>query len=131
MVFDTNIFIAAILTEGLCSRLLRRARLKDFFLIVCPCIIDEIKKVLSDKFKFPQYEISTSIDIINEALTDMIDADMPVISICKGRDDNKIIACALVAKAHYLVTGDAELLELRQYKNIKIISPRDFELLFK
>ncbi len=131
VVFDTNVFVAAILTEGLCARLLRRARLRDFSLIACPCIIYEIRKVLSGKFKLPQHEISTSIDIINEALADIISSDIPTVSICKDRDNNKIIACAVAAKAHYLVTGDAELLGLKQYKNVKIISPRDFEMLFK
>ncbi len=30
----------------------------------------------------------------------------------------------------YLVTGDADLLELKKYKGVRIITPRDFEALF-
>jgi predicted nucleic acid-binding protein len=34
------------------------------------------------------------------------------------------------AKADYLVTGDSDLLEIKKYKDIKIITPRDFEAMF-
>jgi predicted nucleic acid-binding protein len=45
-------------------------------------------------------------------------------------DNDNIIACAVAAKADYLVTGDFDLLNVKHYKGIKIISPRDFEALF-
>ena len=41
-----------------------------------------------------------------------------------------VIACALSSGAKYLVTGDAELLGIKRYKKLRILSPRDFELLF-
>jgi predicted nucleic acid-binding protein len=46
------------------------------------------------------------------------------------RDDDNVIACAVAAGADYLVTGDSDLLVLKQYENITIISPRNFEALF-
>lgn len=42
-------------------------------------------------------------------------------------DDDNVLACALAAKAAYLVTGDADLLALKNFRGVKIISPRDFE----
>ncbi|MFN3740799.1 MAG: putative toxin-antitoxin system toxin component, PIN family [Thermodesulfovibrionales bacterium] len=130
MVFDTNVYISAIITEGLCSKLLKRARKGEFTLISCPCIVDEIKKVLSEKFKASAAEILSAIDVINESVSKMVSHEKVDFSICKDKEDDKIIACAFKAKADYLVTGDTDLLEIRQYKNIKIISPRDFEMLF-
>jgi predicted nucleic acid-binding protein len=49
-----------------------------------------------------------------------------------GRDpeDDNILACALAAEADYLVTGDADLLELHEFKGTSIATPKDFELLF-
>lgn len=131
VVFDTNVYISAIITEGLCSRLLKRARKGEFSLISCPCIVDEIKKVLSEKFEASAEEILSALDVINESVSKMVNPDKVVSSICKDKEDDRIIACAFKAKADYLVTGDADLLEIRQYKNIKIISPRDFEMLFE
>jgi len=36
----------------------------------------------------------------------------------------------VAAKAACLVTGDSDLLEIKSYKDTKIITPRDFEALF-
>jgi putative PIN family toxin of toxin-antitoxin system len=47
VVFDTNVLVAAFLTEGVCSVLLTRARRKEFELFLCPVILDEFRKVLS------------------------------------------------------------------------------------
>jgi len=45
--------------------------------------------------------------------------------------DTKIIACAISAKADYIVTGDKDLLILKEYKGIRILNPRNFLTLFK
>ena len=37
-----------------------------------------------------------------------------------------IIACALAADADYIVTRDKDLLSLRKYENISIITPEAF-----
>jgi len=42
-----------------------------------------------------------------------------------------IIACAVSAKADYIVTGDKDLLVLKKYKEIQIAAPRAFIDLFK
>jgi predicted nucleic acid-binding protein len=39
-------------------------------------------------------------------------------------DDNKILVCAVACGANYVVSGDAHLLELKEYKGIKIITPK-------
>ena len=41
-----------------------------------------------------------------------------------------IIACAIDATADYIVTGDEDLLILKNYKDIGIINPQNFEALF-
>ena len=60
----------------------------------------------------------------------MVSLSQRVDGICRDREDDAILACALSAEADYLVTGDTDLLELGTFKGIKIITPRDFELLF-
>jgi len=51
--------------------------------------------------------------------------------VCRDRDDDLILACADTADADYLVTGDKDLLVLERYGRSKILSPRDFELMFE
>jgi putative PIN family toxin of toxin-antitoxin system len=45
--------------------------------------------------------------------------------------DTKIIACALSAKADYIVTGDKDLLVLKHYHKIPILTPKAFLELLK
>ncbi len=52
-------------------------------------------------------------------------------NICRDKEDDKVIALALSNKVEYIITGDKDLLVLKKYKNIKIISPRELLLLIK
>ncbi len=129
-VFDTNVLIAAIITEGICSKLLHRARAGEFSLVSCPFIMMELRRTLSKKFRLSLGELSSAMEPISEAISQVIEHNLKVKDICRDADDDNIIACAVAAKADYLVTGDSDLLEIKRYKEIKIITPRDFEALF-
>jgi putative PIN family toxin of toxin-antitoxin system len=71
-----------------------------------------------------------AIEPISEATEHVIKHSIKITGICRDVDDDNVLACALAAKADYLVTGDADLLVLKNFRGIKIISPRDFEAMF-
>jgi len=129
-VFDTNVLIAAIITEGICSKLLHRARAEEFSLISCPFIMKELQHVLSKKFRLPNEDIDVAKEPIREAIYQVIEQNLKITNVCRDAADDNIIACAVSAKADYLVTGDADLLVIGSYQGIKIVTPRDFEALF-
>jgi putative PIN family toxin of toxin-antitoxin system len=129
-VFDTNVLIAAIITEGICSKLLHRARAGEFSLISCPFIMKDLRRLLSKKFRLSNKDIGLTMELISEAITQVIEHNLRITDVCRDADDDNIIACAIAAKADYLVTGDSDLLEIRSYQGIKIVTPRDFEVLF-
>ena len=126
VVFDTNVFISAFATEGVCSILLKRARLKEFKLFVCPVVIEEIKNVLKQKFKAEKETIEEALEVIMETSV-FVEITEEIKGVCRDRDDDLILSCSLSSGANYLISGDKDLLELKEYKGIKIISPRDFE----
>ena len=41
-------------------------------------------------------------------------------------DDNRVLECALAAKAGVIVTGDADLLTLHPWRGIRIVTPAEF-----
>jgi putative PIN family toxin of toxin-antitoxin system len=129
-VFDTNVLIAAIITEGICSKLLHRARADEFSLISCPFIMKELRRILSKKFRLSQEESASAMEPINEAISQVIEHNLKITDICRDANDDNIIACAVAAKADYLVTGDSDLLEIKSYQGVTILTPRDFEALF-
>lgn len=131
VVLDTNVLIAAFLTEGVCAKLLVRAREKQFQLVLCPFILQEFERVLTKKFKAARNEARDALELVSEAVESVAVPKEKVAGVCRDADDDNILACVLVAKADYLVTGDADLLELKEFRGTRIVSPRDFELLFE
>ncbi|WP_068671702.1 putative toxin-antitoxin system toxin component, PIN family [Thermosulfurimonas dismutans] len=130
VVFDTNVLVAAFVTEGLCSVLLARARRGEFDLFVCPKILEEFERILSEKIKVPRALIEEALSMILEA-SEMIQPTRAIQGVCRDEDDDQILACALSAEADYLVSGDKDLLEIGSFGNLKIVPPRDFEALFE
>ena len=129
-VFDTNVLIAAFLTEGICAKLLIRARRRDFDLILCDGILQEFKRVLKKKFAASPHEMSEALIILSEAAQDILGQTDSIAPICRDPDDDLILACARDAVADYIVTGDEDLLVLKNYEGISILNPREFEKLF-
>jgi predicted nucleic acid-binding protein len=47
-------------------------------------------------------------------------------SACRDPDDDMILATGVAARADCIVTGDNDLLDLKQYQRILIIKPAEF-----
>lgn len=129
-VFDTNVLIAAFLTEGICAKLMIRARRRDFNLILCDGILQEFKRVLKKKFATSPHETSEALTILSEAALEILGRTDSITPICRDSDDDLILACAKDAAADYVVTGDEDLLVLKNYEGVSIVNPREFEKLF-
>jgi putative PIN family toxin of toxin-antitoxin system len=129
-VFDTNVLIAAFLTEGIGAKLMIRARRQDFGLILCDSIVDEFKRVLRKKFAASPHETSEALMILSEAAEEIHGTIELITPICRDSDDDLILACARDTVADFVVTGDEDLLILKNYEGISIATPREFEKLF-
>lgn len=129
-VFDTNVLIAAFLTEGVCAKLLIRARRRDFDMILCDGILQEFKRVLKKKFAASPHEMSEAVMILSAAAQDILRRTNSIASVCRDPDDNVILDCARDAVADYIIIGDVDLLVLKNYEGISILNPREFEKLF-
>jgi putative PIN family toxin of toxin-antitoxin system len=131
VVFDTNVLVSAFVTEGVCSKLLGRARRRQFQLITCPFILKELEAVLLKKLSATKGETRQVLRILAEAISALVQPAQPVSGICRDPDDDPILSCAIAASADYLVMGDSDLLALREFRKTRIVAPRDFELLLE
>ncbi|OHB50966.1 MAG: hypothetical protein A2Y10_08390 [Planctomycetes bacterium GWF2_41_51] len=46
--------------------------------------------------------------------------------VCQDPDDDKFITCAIASKSSYIISGDKHLLNIGEYFNISIVTPRYF-----
>lgn len=131
VVLDTNQFISGLIQpKGPSAQLFHAWRKSFYILITCREIIREFEQAIQyphiiKKYKLPKKEIESTINLIqNESV---VLHDIPDINVIKeDPDDNMVLACALEAKAQYIVSGDKHLLDLGKYQDTKIITARDF-----
>ena len=75
---------------------------------------------MRDYFDTSEEEITKSIDLLMSCL-EVVEPKDRVNAILSDEKDNRILECAIEAKANTIVSGDKHLLNLKKYKNIKII----------
>jgi uncharacterized protein len=49
-----------------------------------------------------------------------------IVNVCRDADDNHVIEAALAGNAEFVVTGDEDLLVLKQFETVRFITPREF-----
>lgn len=125
VVFDTNIFISVIVIPGgQAEKAIRRiTEGKDTLLISKP-IIGEILSVLSNKFSRDSEALSRVAVFLSDLATTVHPAKR--INVLADEADNRVIECAVGGKADAIVTGDKEMLDLKEYLSVRIISLKEY-----
>ena len=58
-------------------------------------------------------------------ITTVIVTDLPqIVGVVRDPNDDMVIACALAARADYVVIRDKDLLSLDTYQGIRMVTPR-------
>ena len=91
---------------------------------------DDILSELRGVFKKPKFDINKKrYDAIMESI-ETIGKKVAVAhrhrikDACRDPDDDIYLECALAAGADYLITGDKDLLVLKEYGGVKIVNAR-------
>lgn len=123
IVLDTNVIISALLFDGVPEKVVIRSIGGENTLVISPYIIEETSRILQSKFKIPKTRL-----ILVERFLSQADVQyfQPFLRILTDEPDNRIIETAVCGKADVIVTGDRLLLELEEYKGIRIVKPADF-----
>ena len=125
VVFDTNIFISALVFPGSqAEKALFKILDGDDTLMISKPILDELLFTLARKFSRDPEALSH----VAVMLTDMSEMVKPksTVEVFKDDPDNRVLECAEAGHAEAIVTGDKEMLLLNQYNGIPLISLRDY-----
>ena len=131
VVCDTNIIISGLIAHsGIPYEILEAWRRGEFVLLVSETIVGEVVEVLGRGFfrdarGISQEDISRVKRLLeSDALMVVPECHLQVIE--DDPDDDRIIECALEGGADYLVSGDHHLLALQRYREIPVVTARQF-----
>jgi uncharacterized protein len=125
VVLDTNIFISGILFKGTPLKILQLYISKnEMDIAISPELLAELIGKLKYKFGIKSQTLeSLKIELESSMLYILPEYTT---QICRDASDNKIIDLAIYAGAEFIVTGDKDLLEIKTYKGIKILTAAEF-----
>lgn len=125
IVLDTNVLIAALIARGVCHELFEYC-IRRHTLVTSEFILNEVREKLVEKFKYTS-------EVANEAVT-LLRSKMEVVTparldppVCRDADDDNILATAVTGNCELIITGDKDLLVLKRFGNVEILSPSDFQ----
>jgi len=131
VVLDTNIIISVFGWSGKPRKIFELALNDKIELITSPQLISELKRV-SD---YPRFDFSNElkkeiIDLILEIST-IVTTKTRINIIKDDPSDNRLLETALCGNADFIITGDKHLLNLKEYRGIKILTAAEFLELLK
>ncbi len=126
---DTNVLISATFWSG------------DSYKIMKLIYDKKIKLVLSDEILKEYFDVIKRDEIVEKVenkgliIAEIIDSIIQVCEMVKpiekvdilkdDPDDNKILECAIAGNSDYIVSQDKDLLELKEFRGIKIVNPKE------
>ncbi len=122
--FDTNVIISGSITQGYSFEVIKDAIYKHE-VYYTEHLLKEIKEVLLLKYSFSESIHQATLSIIKKYFLKGKTAGI-VKKICRDPDDNQILSDALANGIDILITGDKDLLVLKECEGMKIILPKQY-----
>jgi uncharacterized protein len=126
IVLDANIFISSFFWGGNPRLILERVIEGIDELFITKEILDEIESVVGrPKFHTDKEKAAYFINSI-EDIGNKIVPKSRINNGSRDKTDNKYLECGISADVDYIISGDMDLLELKEYKKIKIVTAKDY-----
>ncbi len=126
---DTNVFVSAFATRGLCADLFQ-AVIADHQLVVGETVLVELRRILSRKLRMAPGLIE-EVEAFLRSQGEVVRDPPPTALVIRDPSDRVVLAEAVAGGAEVLVTGDADLLSVAAGAPLPIVAPRAFWELLK
>jgi putative PIN family toxin of toxin-antitoxin system len=126
VVLDTNVLVSAIGFRGRIYKIWELAVDRHFKLFASTFLIEEFRRnLVAKRGMSPPLALEWAEEIKRVAA--VIEPTIRLSVIARNDADNRILECAVEARAHILVTGNMkDLRPLGQFRGIAIETPREF-----
>jgi putative PIN family toxin of toxin-antitoxin system len=127
VILDTNIIISALMLKNSLPAKVLNMAIDNYQIVYSEKTFLELQAVLMRQ-KFDKF-------ILQEAREDFLILFLSVakkiniihqVNLCRDAKDNKFLDLAINSEALYLITGDQDLLVMKEIDKTKIITPVDF-----
>jgi putative PIN family toxin of toxin-antitoxin system len=97
----------------------------DIQVVISEEILTELRNNVAKKFPLFLSNLPTLEALIKERAF-AVQLGTRTIDICRDPDDNMILETAITGSVDFIITGNKDLLILRSYSGIKILTPTEF-----
>lgn len=124
VVADTNVLVSGIVFRGNPHQILQAVIDRRIQAISSKALLAELTEVLSKKMDYPPDKIRQ----ITDQLEDLIEIVQPdkIIKVCRDPNDNLVLEAAVAGNCEFIITGDKDLLILKKYQTVRILTPSEF-----
>ncbi|GHU75151.1 hypothetical protein FACS189461_0860 [Spirochaetia bacterium] len=126
VVIDINIFVSSFFWKGNPRKVVNRSRDGLDELYITQEILEQISKVINrPKFNANKDGVMFFIKSIEE-IAKFILVTEKIQNGSRDVDDNVILECGITGNVDYIITGDDDLLVLKEFNGIKIVAPKEY-----
>ena len=124
---DTNFLVSATQWDySVAHKLLLKLIRQNAQFFTTKDVLQEFSDVLERDFQYTADEATNIIEKVM-AFATLIKTTSSINAVKEDPDDNKILECAMDSGSQYILTYDKHLLNLKEYKGIKIIRPEQLK----
>ncbi len=125
VVADTNTVVSGLFWRGPPRSILDAASASDIELFTTPVLLAELEDVLGrDKFRDRLAAAGTTAHELMLGYAALVTLTTPAAIepvVADDPEDDAILACAIAARAHLIVSGDRHLLALGAYRGVEVV----------
>lgn len=124
VVLDTNVLVSAIVYGGAPKKVLNMVLRDKIVGVTSVTLMAELSEVVHKKFPFRD----TELRYFEEQMKVDFEIVRPreILKVVRDDDDNRVLEAASGGKCEYIVTGDKDLLDLKNYRGVRILTPTEF-----
>ena len=129
LVLDTNTLVSGLLWRGNEFELLEKIESGHAQMLISPEMLAELHRVLH--YTKINYLITksglTDEDLFQKviSMSHLVVGPKLNIAVCRDKEDNRILECAINSKADFVISGDEDLLILKEVKGIRILKTNE------
>lgn len=125
ILLDTNVLISAFITHGGHSQEILMHAVHAHTLYTTDFILNEFQGKLKKKFRFSPEPVRRFVEFLDHFFQHGKTASL-IPAVCRDPEDDQILADAVLNDVDLILTGDQDLLVLKNHRGIRILHPRDY-----